>query len=88
MQFAYTILYVDDVPQMMDFYHRAFGFEIHFYMTVKTGENWLPARQSCHFAPENFWRKREQKRARATIASPFLKSPLRQTTFRQRLSAR
>ncbi|SQI44129.1 Predicted enzyme related to lactoylglutathione lyase [Leminorella richardii] len=30
MQFAYTILYVDDVPQMMDFYHRAFGFEIHF----------------------------------------------------------
>jgi lactoylglutathione lyase len=30
MQFAYTILYVDDVPKMMDFYHQAFGFERHF----------------------------------------------------------
>ncbi|MEB7886625.1 VOC family protein [Serratia fonticola] len=29
MQFAYTILYVDNVQQTMDFYHRAFGFEIH-----------------------------------------------------------
>lgn len=30
MQFAYTILYVDNVQQSLDFYHRAFGFEIHF----------------------------------------------------------
>lgn len=30
MQFAYTILYVDNVQQALDFYHQAFGFEIHF----------------------------------------------------------
>ncbi|HGM5493369.1 TPA: VOC family protein [Serratia fonticola] len=30
MQFAYTILYVDNVQQTLAFYHQAFGFEIHF----------------------------------------------------------
>ncbi|WP_058911412.1 VOC family protein [Entomohabitans teleogrylli] len=37
MQFAWTILYVDDVPQMLDFYHRAFGFEIRY---LHDDKNW------------------------------------------------
>ena len=30
MKFRYTILYVDDVPAALNFYHAAFGFEISF----------------------------------------------------------
>jgi lactoylglutathione lyase len=43
MNFRYTILYVHDVPGTLDFYHRAFGFEIAFvhegndYGELKTG---------------------------------------------------
>jgi lactoylglutathione lyase len=43
MIFRYTILYVQDVPATLDFYSRAFGFEIAFvhegkdYGELKTG---------------------------------------------------
>ena len=30
IQYAYTILYVPDVPKTMEFYHKAFGFEKKF----------------------------------------------------------
>ncbi|MCI4670362.1 MAG: VOC family protein [Bacteroidia bacterium] len=44
MQYRYTILYVADVKQSLDFYHKAFGFEIKFitpeedYGELLTGE--------------------------------------------------
>lgn len=47
MKFGYTIIYVEDVPATMDFYHRAFGFELGFvfddggkidYGEMQTGE--------------------------------------------------
>lgn len=47
MKFRYTILYVDDVPAALDFYHAAFGFEIGFlhegkdYGELITGETKL-----------------------------------------------
>ena len=31
MKFAGTVLYVDDVPAVMDFYRRVFGLETRFY---------------------------------------------------------
>src|SRR5262245_36446176 len=31
MQFGGTVLYVDDVPRVKDFYHRAFGLPTRFY---------------------------------------------------------
>jgi len=31
MQFAATVLYVDDVPSAMDFYQRAFSLKLHFF---------------------------------------------------------
>jgi lactoylglutathione lyase len=43
MNFRYTILYVNDVPASLDFYHRAFGFETAFlhdgndYGELRTG---------------------------------------------------
>src|SRR5690348_15458830 len=30
MRFAGTVLYVDHVPTVVDFYRRAFGLEVHF----------------------------------------------------------
>mgnify|MGYP001791275082 FL=1 len=47
MKFRYTILYVDDVPAALNFYHAAFGFEISFlhegkdYGELVTGETKL-----------------------------------------------
>ncbi len=31
MKFAGTVLYVDEVPAVVDFYRRTFGFEVRFY---------------------------------------------------------
>ena len=31
MKFGGTVVYVDDVPAVLDFYHRAFGFETRFF---------------------------------------------------------
>jgi len=36
MKFGYTIVYVDDVEVTLDFYHRAFGFEVKFLHETKT----------------------------------------------------
>jgi len=35
IQYAYTILYVDDVPKTIDFYHNAFGFNKKFLTPEK-----------------------------------------------------
>jgi predicted enzyme related to lactoylglutathione lyase len=34
MQFGGTVLYVDDVPRVKEFYHRAFGLPMRFYDEV------------------------------------------------------
>jgi uncharacterized glyoxalase superfamily protein PhnB len=36
MKFGYTIVYVDDVEGALDFYHRAFGFDLRFLHETKT----------------------------------------------------
>src|SRR5688500_12364608 len=47
MEFGYTIIYVNDVQQTMDFYLRAFGIEIKFlhestlYVEMQTGQTTL-----------------------------------------------
>jgi catechol 2,3-dioxygenase-like lactoylglutathione lyase family enzyme len=47
MKFGSTVIYVEDVPSVLDFYRRAFGFETHFYDPVyqfgelETGETLL-----------------------------------------------
>jgi lactoylglutathione lyase len=38
MQFAGASVYVDDVPAVLDFYRRAFGFETRFYNPDETYE--------------------------------------------------
>ena len=44
MQYRYTIFYVNDVLETINFYHKAFGFEINFitpekdYAELQTGE--------------------------------------------------
>ena len=44
MKYQYSIIYVDDVEKTLDFYQRAFGFELKFlhegkdYGELKTGD--------------------------------------------------
>lgn len=47
MKYGYTMIYVDDVPSVLNFYSRAFGFEIRFlheskaYGELNTGDTVL-----------------------------------------------
>lgn len=73
IQYAYTILYVKDVPQTIEFYHKAFGFEEKFITPEKDYGEIISGATTIAFA--------DLELAKANFKEGFSASSLNQKPF-------
>jgi uncharacterized glyoxalase superfamily protein PhnB len=76
MIFRYTILYVEDVPAALKFYHVAFGFEIGFLHEGKDYGELITGETKLAFSSRSLMQKLDKNPAKAVPDRPVFEIAL------------